>query len=196
MSIYCICTQCLVGAPFALITASIRRGVEVISLCHCWGGMEAQVSLTVAFSSSAVLVSWFSFSSWQQPIDCLWGSGLVSLLASQGPRTHCKFQEWQPHLYAGVSPINYRSMCVQNSTHSRICYDNNICCLAGVNKSLAVRYVPFLTKGCFCPSILTKLPLIDVQCCVYAREAALESSVLQCCHVLIFTSAFKRVVWS
>ncbi len=34
-----------------LITASIWRGMEVISLWHCWGGMEAQVSLTVAFSS-------------------------------------------------------------------------------------------------------------------------------------------------
>ncbi len=53
MLIYCICTQYLVGSPFALITASIRRGMEVISLWHCWGGMEAQVSLTVAFSSSA-----------------------------------------------------------------------------------------------------------------------------------------------
>ncbi len=53
MFIYCICTQYLVGAPFALITASIRRGMEVISLWHCWGGMEAQVSLTVAFSASA-----------------------------------------------------------------------------------------------------------------------------------------------
>ncbi len=53
MFIYCICTQYLLGAPFALITASIRRGMEVISLWHCWGGMEAQVSLTVAFSSSA-----------------------------------------------------------------------------------------------------------------------------------------------
>ncbi len=53
MFIYCICTQYLVGARFALITASIRRGMEVISLWHCWGGMEAQVSLTVAFSSSA-----------------------------------------------------------------------------------------------------------------------------------------------
>ncbi len=53
MFIYCICTQYLVEAPFALITASIRRGMEVISLWHCWGGMEAQVSLTVAFSSSA-----------------------------------------------------------------------------------------------------------------------------------------------
>ncbi len=53
MFIYCICTQYLVGAPFALITASVRCGMEVISLWHCWGGVEAQVSLTVAFSSSA-----------------------------------------------------------------------------------------------------------------------------------------------
>ncbi len=51
MFMYCICTQYLVGAPFALITVSIR-GMEVISLWHCWGGMEAQVSLTVAFSST------------------------------------------------------------------------------------------------------------------------------------------------
>ncbi len=55
MFIYCICTQYLVGAPFALITASIRCGMEVISLWHCWGGMEAQVSLIAAFSSSALL---------------------------------------------------------------------------------------------------------------------------------------------
>ncbi len=53
MLIYCICTQYLVGARFALITASMRRGMEVISLWHCWGCMEAQVFLTVAFSSSA-----------------------------------------------------------------------------------------------------------------------------------------------
>ncbi len=55
MFIYCICTQYLVGAPFALITASIWRGMEVISLWHCWGGMEAQVALIAAFSSSALL---------------------------------------------------------------------------------------------------------------------------------------------
>ncbi len=35
MLIYCICTQYLVGAPFALITASFRRGIEVINLWHC-----------------------------------------------------------------------------------------------------------------------------------------------------------------
>ncbi len=53
MLIYSICTQYLVEAHFSLITASIRHGMEVISLWHCLGGMEAQVSLTVSFSSSA-----------------------------------------------------------------------------------------------------------------------------------------------
>ncbi len=70
MFIYCICTQYLVRAPFALITASIRRGMEVISLWHCWGGMEAQVSLTVAFRSSAffwsLLVSHFPLDNCQE----------------------------------------------------------------------------------------------------------------------------------
>ncbi len=51
MLIYCICTQYLVGAPFALITASIQRGMEVTSLWHCWGGMEAQVSFFMGFRS-------------------------------------------------------------------------------------------------------------------------------------------------
>ncbi len=54
----------------------------------------------------------------------------------------------------------------------------------------------FLTKDSFCPAIWTKLPLIDVQHCVNAREAALGSAVLQCCHVLILTSTFRHVVWS
>ncbi len=54
MFIYCICTQYLVGATFALITASIQHGMEVISLWDSSGGMEAQVSLTVAFSSFAL----------------------------------------------------------------------------------------------------------------------------------------------
>ncbi len=31
----CLFTQYLVGAHFALITASIRRSMEVISLWHC-----------------------------------------------------------------------------------------------------------------------------------------------------------------
>ncbi len=84
--IYCICAQYLVGAPFALITASIRRGMKVISLWHCWGGMEAQVSLTVAFSSSAFFGLWFLI--FLLTIDSLWGSGLVSLLASQAHQHH------------------------------------------------------------------------------------------------------------
>ncbi len=82
MFIHCICTQYLVGAPFALITVSIRRGMEVISLWHCWGGMESQVSLIAAFSSSALLglVSLIS--------DSLWGSGQASLLANQAHQHH------------------------------------------------------------------------------------------------------------
>ncbi len=53
MSIYS--TQYLVGAPFAWITAAMRRGMESISLWHCSGVMRAQVALIVAFSSSALL---------------------------------------------------------------------------------------------------------------------------------------------
>ncbi len=50
-----LCIQYLVGPPFAWITASIRRGMEAISLWHCSGVMEAQVALIVAFRSSALL---------------------------------------------------------------------------------------------------------------------------------------------
>ncbi len=53
MSMYS--TQYLVGAPFAWITAAMRRGMELISLWHCSGVMRAQVALIVAFSSSALL---------------------------------------------------------------------------------------------------------------------------------------------
>ncbi len=73
---------------FPLITASIRRGMEVISLWHCWGGMEAQVSLTVAFSSSAFFGLLFLIFLLTIPHDSLWGSGLVSLLASQAHQHH------------------------------------------------------------------------------------------------------------
>ncbi len=74
MFIYCICTQYLVGAPFALITALIRRGMEVISLWHCWGGMEAQVSLDRGLQ--LIYIFWSlvsSFSYWQYPIDSSMG---------------------------------------------------------------------------------------------------------------------------
>ncbi len=50
-----LCTQYLVGPPFALITASMRRGTEAISLWHCSGVMKAQVALITAFRSSALL---------------------------------------------------------------------------------------------------------------------------------------------
>ncbi len=88
MFIYCICTQYLVGAPFALITASIRRGMEVISLWHCWGGMEAQVSLTVAFSSSAFFGLLFLNFLLTIRHRFSWVSGLVSLLVSQAHQHH------------------------------------------------------------------------------------------------------------
>ncbi len=87
MLIYCICTQYLVGAHFALITASIQRVMEVISLWLCWGAMPRFLwqwpSAHLHF-----LVSCFSFFSWQYPIDSLWGSGLVSFLVSQAHQHH------------------------------------------------------------------------------------------------------------
>ncbi len=55
----------LVGAPFALITASIRRGMEVISLWHCWGGMEAWVALIAGLQVICIVGSGVSSSSWQ-----------------------------------------------------------------------------------------------------------------------------------
>ncbi len=53
VSMFIYCMYSILGRGSFCFTASIRRGMEVISLWHCWGGMEAQVSLTVAFSSSA-----------------------------------------------------------------------------------------------------------------------------------------------
>ncbi len=50
-----LCTQYLVGPPFAWITASMRRCMKAISVWHCSGVMEAQVALIAAFRSSALL---------------------------------------------------------------------------------------------------------------------------------------------
>ncbi len=50
-----LCTQYLVGAPFAWIAASMRRGIEAISLWHRSGVMEAQVALIAAFGSAGLL---------------------------------------------------------------------------------------------------------------------------------------------
>ncbi len=78
-----LCTRYLVGPPFAWITASLRRGMESISLWHCSGVMEAQVTLIAAFRSSALLglVSLIF-------IDSLLGSGQASLLANQAQYHH------------------------------------------------------------------------------------------------------------
>ncbi len=50
-----LCTQYLVGPPFVWITASMQHVMEAISLWHCSGVMEAQVTLIVTFRSSALL---------------------------------------------------------------------------------------------------------------------------------------------
>ncbi len=71
MLIYWICTQYLVEDPFALITASIRHGMEVISLWHCWGGMKPRFLWQWPSAHLHFLVSCFSFSSWQYLIDSL-----------------------------------------------------------------------------------------------------------------------------
>ncbi len=78
--------QYLVGAPFALITASIRRGMgdQFVALLRWYGSPGFFDSLRLI----CIFWSRFSFSSWQYPIDSLWGSGLVSLLASQAHQ-HC-----------------------------------------------------------------------------------------------------------
>ncbi len=76
MLIYYICTQYLVGAPFAFIAASIRRGMEVISLCTAEVVWKPRFILTVAFSSSA-------FFGLLILIFLLTRSGQVSLLANQ-----------------------------------------------------------------------------------------------------------------
>ncbi len=57
----------LVGAPFALITASIQRGMEVISLWHAEVVWKPRFSLTVAFSSSALFGSGSLIFLWQIP---------------------------------------------------------------------------------------------------------------------------------
>ncbi len=50
-----LCTQYLVGPPFAWINASMRRGMKTISLWHCSGVTQAHVALIAAFRSSALL---------------------------------------------------------------------------------------------------------------------------------------------
>ncbi len=85
--IYCICTQYLVGAPLALnycLNSAWYGGDQFVALLRWFG--------SPGFFDSGLqlhfLVSCFSFSSWQYPIDSLWGSDLVSLLASQAHQHH------------------------------------------------------------------------------------------------------------
>ncbi len=77
----------------------LGRGYFCFNYClnSAWHGGDQFVALLVWKPSllwqwlSAhlhFLVSCFSFSSWEYPIDSLWGSGLVSLLASQAHQHH------------------------------------------------------------------------------------------------------------
>ncbi len=82
-------TQYLVGPPFAWITASMWRGMEVISLWHCSGVMKAQVALIAAFRSSALLglVSLIFLLTMTHRFS-MRGSGQASLLANQAQQLH------------------------------------------------------------------------------------------------------------
>ncbi len=63
-------------APLAQTPASVRCGMEAISLWHCWGTIEP----------SAHLYCWidcFSSFSWKYPIDSIWGSCQAYWLANQ-----------------------------------------------------------------------------------------------------------------
>ncbi len=60
----CICTQYLVGAPFALITASIRRGMEVQSvhtLQNCYNRGGNTIFKYMIFFVATVWMSHFLF---------------------------------------------------------------------------------------------------------------------------------------
>ncbi len=89
---------------FCFNNASIRRGMEVISLWHCWGGMEARVSWQWPSAHLHFLVSCSHFSSWQYPIDSLLGSGLVSLLASSSTVTPWSFNNFWCFWQCGQVP--------------------------------------------------------------------------------------------
>ncbi len=141
MLIYCICTQYLVGAPFALITVSIRRGMEVISLWRCWGGMKPRFLWQWPSAHLHILVSCFSFSSWQYSIYPLWGSGLVSLLASQAHQHHvhltnfwCFWQCGQVQILL-ENEINIFKKLVSSRKHEMLQYFLvNVCSDVGFKK--------------------------------------------------------------
>ncbi len=68
------------------LNSAWRGGDQFVALLRWYGSpgfFDWGLQLICIF-----LVSCFSFSSWQYPIDSLWGSGLVSLLASQAHQHH------------------------------------------------------------------------------------------------------------
>ncbi len=118
--IYCICTQYLVGAPFALITASIWRGMEVISCgtaevvwkprflwqwpsghLHCWSGCLSSFLLIIPhrfsmgfrsgeFAGQSSTVAPWSLNQLLVPL-AVWGR-------CQGPAG-----KWNQHLHKSLS---------------------------------------------------------------------------------------------
>ncbi len=88
-----LCTQYLVGAPLAQMTASVRCGMEAISLWHCWGTIEP----------SARLDCW---------IDCFLGLGIVCVFFDTGTKTiilkryWCLNGAWTDNYKKIVLPIN------------------------------------------------------------------------------------------
>ncbi len=90
MFIYSICTQYLIGSHFALIMSQFGVAWRVISCDTAnprflWQWPSAHLYF---------LLSCFShFPSWQYPLDSLWGSGLVSLPASQAHQHHGLFNQ-------------------------------------------------------------------------------------------------------
>ncbi len=89
MFIYCICTQYLVLNTFCFnycLNSAWHECDQFVALLMCYGSpgfFDSGLQLICIF-----LVSCFSLSSWQYPIDSLWGSGLVILQASQAHQHH------------------------------------------------------------------------------------------------------------
>ncbi len=85
----------------------LGRGFFCFNYClnSAWHGGDQFVALLRWYGSPGffdsglqlICIFWsrFSFSSWQYPIDSLWGSGLVSLLASQAHQHSGSVGRWQ-----------------------------------------------------------------------------------------------------
>ncbi len=105
MSMYS--TQYLVGAPFAWITAAMRRGMESISLWHCSGVMRAQVALIVAFSSSALLGLAYRIFLFTIPhrFSMVLRSGEFAQLVLRGPKCAKKISPTPLHHHQQLEPL-------------------------------------------------------------------------------------------